>query len=226
VVQVNTQENIPVDKSESSKSGSAEQKQPSSRRLRSAFATVGILLLAPLIAIILTTFVFQSYQVDGQSMQNTLQNNDRLIVWKLPRTWAKITGHQYVPKRGDIVIATESGLLSHGDSVDTKQIVKRVIGLPGERVVYKNGAYTVYNATYPKGFDPDTTLAYGKSNTALLNDPTGTTVDITLNDHQLFISGDHRANSLDSRYFGPVNTNQIIGTLAVRILPLSQIKRF
>ena len=118
--------------------------------LHSLFSTVGILLLAPLIAVLLTLFVFQSYQVDGPSMETTLQNNDRLIVWKLPRTWARVTGHQYVPGRGDIIILNESGLSTYGSNSDTKQLVKRVIGLPGDRVVIKTpNTPTAFNPMQP-----------------------------------------------------------------------------
>src|SRR5258708_7094141 len=56
--------------------------------LRSILTTLAILILAPLIAFALTAFIFQSYQVDGSSMETTLQNQDRLIVLKLPRTWS------------------------------------------------------------------------------------------------------------------------------------------
>ncbi len=199
--------------------------KPQKGQLRNTLATIGILLLAPILAILLTVFVFQSYQVDGPSMQNTLHNNDRLIVWKLPRTWARITGHQYVPKRGDIVIVNQPDLTACGQS-EGKQIVKRVIGLPGDHVVYKNGKYTVYNAAHPNGFDPDTALPYGSENTALLGDPRGLHVDVTLSKTQLFISGDHRADSCDSRYFGPIETDQIIGKLVARIFPVQNAKIF
>ncbi|HSX30940.1 MAG TPA: signal peptidase I [Candidatus Saccharimonadales bacterium] len=192
-------------------------------KLRSTLSTVGILLLAPIIAILLTAYVFQSYQVDGPSMQNTLHNNDRLIVWKLPRTWAHITGHQYVPKRGDIIILTESGLSNYGDSQDTKQLVKRVIGLPNDHIVIKNDVITVYNKEHPNGFQPDKTLPYGKNGAI---PPTMNNIDITLNDHQLYVCGDNRGDSLDSRIFGPINTNQVIGKLVARIFPLSGAERF
>ncbi len=191
--------------------------------MRSTLGTIGILLLAPIIAIMLTMFVFQSYQVDGPSMQNTLHNNDRLIVWKLPRTWAKITGHQYVPKRGDIVILTESGLSNYGDTQDTKQLVKRVIGLPGDHIVIKDGAITVYNHQYPNGFKPDTTLPYGKNGAIPSTD---NNEDVTLSSTQLFVCGDNRGDSLDSRIFGPIETKQIIGKLVARIYPLSVAERF
>lgn len=198
--------------------------QPSaSHRIKSTVSTFAILLLAPLIAILLTAYVFQSYQVDGPSMQQTLHNNDRLIVWKLPRTWARITGHQYVPKRGDIIILTESGLSSYGDSQDTKQLVKRVIGLPGDHVVIKDNVITIYNKEHPNGFQPDATLPYGKNGAI---PATTNNVDVTLSSTQLFVCGDNRGDSLDSRIFGPIETKQVIGKLVARIYPLSQAERF
>lgn len=181
-----------------------------------AASTIGVLLLAPVIAILLTLFVFQSYQVDGPSMQNTLHNKDRLIVWKFPRTLARITGHQYVPNRGDIVVLTASGLSNFGDTQNTKQIIKRVIGLPGDHVVVKNGVVTIYNWQHPNGFDPDKTLPYGQ------NDAIPTTdhdVNVTLSSTQIFVCGDNRGDSLDSRWLGPIQTNQVIGKLAVRLYP-------
>ena len=200
-----------------------ETPAPEAHRIRSTLSTVGILLLAPLIAILLTAYVFQSYQVDGPSMQNTLHNNDRLIVWKLPRTWARITGHSYVPKRGDIIILTESGLSNYGDAADTKQLVKRVIGLPGDHIVIKDNVITIYNAAHPNGFQPDNTLPYGKNGAI---PPTNNNVDVTLSSSQLFVCGDNRGDSLDSRIFGPIEVNQVIGKLAVRIFPISQAERF
>ena len=143
----------------------------------------------------------------------------------MSRTWSRLTHHQYVPNRGDIIIVSESDLSACGQT-GSRQIVKRVIGLPGEHVVYKNGAYTVYNAAHPNGFDPDTTLPYGKANTGLFSDPGSANVDITLSSTQIFVSGDHRADSCDSRALGPVETSQIIGKLVARILPLSQAEKF
>jgi len=156
-------------------------------------------------------------------MQNTLHNGDRLIVWKLPRTWARITGHQYVPKRGDIIILTESGLSNYGDAQDTKQLVKRVIGLPGDRIVIKNNVITVYNKQHPNGFKPDTALPYGKNGAI---PPTTNNLDITLSSTQLFICGDNRPDSLDSRIFGPIETKQVVGKLVARIFPLQDIEKF
>ncbi|QQS19295.1 signal peptidase I [Candidatus Saccharibacteria bacterium] len=191
--------------------------------VRSTLSTIGILLLAPLIAVGLTIFVFQSYQVDGPSMETTLQHNDRLIVWKLGRTWSRITGNQYVPNRGDIIILNETGLSNYTAGDDAKQLVKRVIALPGERIVIENNVVTVYNKDYPEGFQPDTTLPYGKDGAI---PPTMNNLDVRLSETELFVCGDNRPNSLDSRTFGPIQTDQVVGKLVARIFPINNFKKF
>ena len=184
------------------------------------FSTFAILGAALLTALFIITFVFRSYQVDGPSMENTLQNADKLIIWKVPRSWAKISHHDYIPGRGDIIVFTENGLSEYGQQ-DSKQLIKRVIGLPGERVVVKDGYITVYNNQHPQGFSPDKTLPYGKNIPITPGD-----VDVTLGPHQLFMSGDNRPDSLDSRAFGPINASQIIGKLVLRVFPVGQAKTF
>jgi signal peptidase I len=141
----------------------------------------------------------------------------------VPRTWARITGHDYIPKRGDIVIFSESGLSQFGQE-DTKQLIKRVIGLPGDRIVVSGGVYTIYNKQHPNGFDPDKTLSYfnyGKDMPVTSGD-----IDVTLGADQLFVSGDNRPDSLDSRAFGPIDANQIIGKLVLRVFPINQAEAF
>lgn len=193
---------------------------------RNVISTFLVLLLAPIVAVVLTLFVFQSYQVDGPSMMPTLQNNDRLVVLKLPKTWSRLTGHPYIPHRGDIIIFTEKNLSALGASVP-KQLVKRVIGLPGDRVVIKDDKITIYNSQNPNGFDPDTTLPYGL-NAAEASSVSVTTgnVDIIIPPGQVYVCGDNRTNSLDSRYFGTVPANEIVGKLVLRIFPLSTSKVF
>jgi signal peptidase I len=188
---------------------------------RELLSTLTIILAAFVIALLLIGYVFQSYAVDGRSMQNTLHNNDRLIVWKVPRTWARITGHQYVPKRGDIIIFNQSGLADYGQP-NERQLIKRVIGEPGDHVVVKNGKITVYNSAHPSGFNPDTTLPYGAHGMPYTNGD----INVTLSANQLFVCGDNRPDSLDSRTFGPINTDQVVGKLLLRILPFSQAERF
>jgi len=189
--------------------------------LREVLSTIGVLIAALSVALALIAFVFQSYQVSGPSMEQTLQDQDRLIVWKLPRTWARVTGHAYLPHRGDVVIFTQSNLAQYGQE-NTKQLIKRVIGLPGDRIVVANNVITVYNKEHPKGFQPDKTLPYGSH----ITEPAQQEVDVTLGKNQLFVCGDNRTNSLDSRFFGPISANQLIGKLVMRVLPLNQAERF
>lgn len=178
------------------------------------------MLTAPLIAIFLTIFVFQSYQVDGESMETTLSHNDRLIVWKLPKTWSRITGHDYIPKRGDVVVFTEPNLGRHGQDPG-KQLIKRVVGLPGERVVINDGVLTVYSDEHPGGFQPDKTLPYGD-----IIGETPMDGEWEVGEGHVFVVGDNRGNSLDSRTFEAIDANNIVGKLAVRVLPINEIKKF
>ena len=164
-------------------------------------------------------FLIRTYQVDGQSMETTLQNGDRLIIDKVPRSLSRITDHAYIPHRGDIVIFNQSGLVI--GLAGEKQLIKRVVGLPGERVVVKNGNLVIYNQAYPGGYDPDTIGLYHTNALA-----TPGNLDITLKAGEVFVCGDNRANSEDSRYFGPVSVDKIVGKLAVRVWPLSKVQRF
>jgi signal peptidase I len=153
-------------------------------------------------------------------MQNTLHNSDRLIVWKVPVTLAHITHHPYIPNRGDIIVFNQRGLSEFGES-NEKQLIKRVIGLPGDRVVVKDNKITIYNNSNPDGFEPDKTLPYGKN-----IPPTSGKVHITLGKYQIFVCGENRPNSLDSRAFGPISANDIIGKLVLRIIPIGDAKAF
>ncbi len=202
----------------------AEATPPASGHSREGFksvvSTILILLAAPLIALSLTAFVFQSYEVDGPSMSTTLENHDRLIVLKTARTWARITGHTYIPHRNDIVIFIKRGLIDENRGQD-KQLIKRVVGLPGDHVVVNDGILTIYNKDHPEGFQPDKTYSYGSVITT-----TPGSVDIVVPAGEIFVCGDNRVNSLDSRIFGTVPAKDIVGKLSVRILPFSQAKKF
>lgn len=195
-------------------------KEPKSSKLKGIVSTLAILLIAPLLALTITAFVFQSYEVDGPSMQTTLENRDRLIIWKVPRTWARLTHNDYIPKRGDVVVFVKRGLYE-GNSDKEKQLIKRVIALPGERVTVKDGVVTVYNNEHKDGFDPDKTLPYG----SVIKSTEGN-VDVTVPAGEVFVCGDNRSNSLDSRYFGPIPAKDIVGKLVARILPLGDAEKF
>lgn len=190
--------------------------------IKSILTTVAILLIAPILAIFITSFVFQSYEVDGPSMEPTLQDKDRLIVWKAGRSWSKLTGDAYIPPRSTVIVFIKRGLFDFNSGKE-KQLIKRVIGLPGDRVVIKDGQVTVFNDEHVNGFNPDELLDHG------LEAPPGPTegnVDITVGANEVFVLGDNRSNSLDSREFGTIPADDIVGTLSARILPLSEAQKF
>lgn len=189
--------------------------------IKSIVSTISILLLAPLLALAITAFMFQSYEVDGPSMESTLQTKDRLIVWKFGHTMSRISGKPYIPERGSIVVFVRKGSYDFGSDKE-KQLIKRVIALPGERVVVKDGVVTVYNDENPNGFNPDETLNISST---LSGDTVGED-DRIIGENEIYVMGDHRNNSLDSRSFGPVTSSDIVGTLTARILPLSGAKKF
>lgn len=201
--------------------GDMSERHRSGEGWRSVVSTLLILIAAPLVALALTAFVFQSYEVDGPSMETTLHNQDRLIVVKAPKTWARITHKDYLPKRGDIIIFVEHNMQKYGSSQPDKQLIKRVIGLPGDRVVIRDGKITIYNKKFPDGFDPDATSSWGK-----VIQTTSGDVDTTIQKGQVFVCGDNRINSLDSRYFGPISSGDIVGKLALRVFPLNQAEVF
>lgn len=187
-------------------------------KLRSVLSTIFLFLLAPLIAFLISMFVIQSYQVEGRSMESTLQDQDRLIVNKSPRTWSRLTGHSYIPHRGDIIIFNQ-GEVTAGSK--PKQLIKRVIGIPGERVVIEGGKVTVYNQQNPSGFNPDTSGIYEIQARHTPGD-----VDLVVGEAEVFVCGDNRTNSEDSRYFGPIRAEQIVGKLSLRVLPLNKARNF
>ncbi len=199
----------------------APQRQRSRDGWKNTLSTIFILIAAPLVAIALTSFVFQSYEVDGPSMESTLDNRDRLIVWKMPHTLSRITGHDYIPKHGDVIVFTKHGLADFGEHGD-KQLIKRVIGLPGDRVVVRDGAITLYNKGHPDGYNPDTTGKYRLDE----GQATAGNVDVTVPEGEVFVSGDNRMNSLDSRAFGTVPSKDLVGELVFRIFPFNKAKHF
>lgn len=172
-------------------------------------------------AALLNAFVFQSYYVDGSSMEPALHNNDRLIISKVERTAAGVSGNPYIPKRGQVVVLDESS--NRFTLAQNEQLIKRVIGLPGDTVKIDNGVVTITNRESPNGFNPDDTLE-------LTVDPTfvEAPLEVTVPEGQIFVMGDNRTEggSYDSRAFGPVETSHVLGRLWLRILPLNQMDVF
>lgn len=185
--------------------------------------TIGIFvfILCVLIGtIVINTFIFRSFNVVGPSMEPTMKTGDRLIVNRLPVTWAQLQNQPYVPKRGEIIVFKNP---QYNVGTGDEYIVKRVIGLPGERVTVKNGAITVYNSENPNGFNPDN-LTNGEPGS-----PTSGDVDTLVTEGTLFVAGDHREAdfSFDSRSgLGLIPFYDVVGPVALRIYPFTDIRTF
>jgi signal peptidase I len=192
---------------------------PGIKRWRIFKSTTGLISLVAVTAItcwLILTYVVGFTVVNGISMQPTLYTGNVLVVWKLPQTWAKITSNQYIPKRSNVVIVDDTN--NSGE-----QFVKRVIGLPNDRIYIAGGVVTVYDNKTPKGFDPDN-APYGKD---LI--PTEGSFSGQVGVGQIFVMGDNRAAgaSIDSRSsLGNIPSGNIVGQVVLRVYPFNKIKIF
>lgn len=170
--------------------------------------------------IIINAFVFRSFNVVGPSMQPTLHTGERLIVNRLPVTWSQLQNKSYLPERGQVIVF-KNPHFSRG--IEDEYIVKRVIGLPGERVTLKDGVLRVYNDASPNGFNPDDTF----TDTPAV--PASGQVDVIVPEDELFVVGDNRvANySYDSRSgLGTVPLYDVVGPVGLRIFPFNTFRGF
>lgn len=170
--------------------------------------------------LLINTFVFRSFNVMGPSMEPTMHTGDRLIVNRLPVTWAQLQNKQYVPERGEIIVFKNP---RYHAGFGEEYIVKRVIAFPNERVTVKNGVLTVYNSQHPNGFHPD------DDNNGEPGSPTSGDVDTIVTEGTLFVAGDHREGdySYDSRSgLGLIPYYDVVGPVSARIYPFTQIRLF
>lgn len=153
-------------------------------------------------------------------MTPTLQNNDRLIIEKVSRTFMHIQGKSYIPARGQVVVLDSSFITVSGQH---EQLIKRVIALPGETITIKDGIVTVKNAEHPQGFNVDAALGLNLAPT-YISQP----YEATIPADEVFVMGDNRAEggSHDSRMFGPVHSKDLEGRLWARILPVDKAQVF
>lgn len=170
--------------------------------------------------LLINTFIFRSFNVLGPSMEKTLFTGDRLIISRLPVTWAQLQNKEYIPERGQVIVFKNPNYTPNSPE---EYIVKRVIAFPGERVTVKDGILTVYNKQFPKGFHPD------DANHGEPGSPTSGDVDTLVTDGSLFVAGDHRQGSysLDSRSgLGLIPYYDIVGPVGLRIYPFNKIRTF
>ncbi len=183
-------------------------------RLTARYLGWTIIGTAAMTGIVLTVnaFFVQIGTVSGDSMVAALEDGQQIVINKTPVTAARFNHTRYVPGRGDVVVAspnfgTVDVSLRQGDN---SLIVKRVVGLPGERITVKGQRVTVYNEAHPNGFDPQAGASWAAAIQAEASDDD---VDVTLGENELFLMGDNRPVSIDSRMNGPISTSQVVGVV-------------
>ncbi len=181
---------------EANESRQEQQKSPA----REVLSTILYLTVVVLVAYLIVTFVGQRTEVNGASMENTLDNGDNLIVDKISYRFGS-------PKRFDVVV------FPYPQDPSTF-FIKRVIGLPGETVqIDANGRIYINGQVLEENFGREAI-----SNPGLAENP------IQLGQDEYFVMGDNRNNSMDSRdaRVGPIKGRSMIGRAFLRIWPLNK----
>ncbi|MFA7314527.1 MAG: signal peptidase I [Candidatus Magasanikbacteria bacterium] len=164
---------------------------------------IKIAFLAGITIFVIRAFIFKPFYVKGKSMEPTFYEQDYLII-------DEISYRFHEPKRGEMVVLHSP--------ISTDFYLKRIIGLPGERVKIENGKVVVYNDDNPKGMILNETYLNEVS--------TAGSVSFTLGDDKYFVLGDNRNASFDSRSFGAISRDSIVGKVWLRSWPVSRISSF
>ncbi len=173
--------------------------RPVAEGIRTVLIVVGL-------AYVLRLAVFQPYIVEGASMAPYFSTHDYLIVDKLSYNFG-------TPDRGDIIV------FRYPNDPRTNY-VKRIIGLPGEQVVIENGRVRIINAQNPAGFELEESFYLDETVKTTL--PAASRSEFTVTPDHYFVMGDNRAASSDSREWGLLPRENVVGRVAVKAYPLSQ----
>lgn len=162
-----------------------------------AWEWVKALAIAVALAFLIRTFLFTPVIVEGASMAPTLLDNDRMIVTKIGDL-----------NRFDVVVfhATEEA-----------DYIKRIIGLPGDRVEYKNDVLYINGTVYEEPY-------LDEYKNELKQGPYTYDFSTTVPKDSLFVMGDNRRNSKDSRDIGAIPMEKVIGTTSIIYWPIQEIK--
>ena len=154
---------------------------------------------ALLVAFIIKTFLLQAFYIPSLSMAPTLKVNDRVLVNKLSYDLHDV-------HRGDLVVFESPP----NEGSQTKDLIKRVIGLPGETVESRDGQILINGQVLEEPYlGPDVT--------------TGPLEKVTVPADHLWVMGDNRPNSRDSRFFGAIPESLVIGRAFVRVWPVTAL---
>jgi len=164
---------------------------------------VKVAVLAAVVIVFIRHFLFKPFYVRGASMEPNFYNKEYLIIDELSYRLRD-------PQRGEVVVFEYSG-------TPKDYFLKRIVGLPGERVKVSDGQVIVYNKEYPEG------LALKE---IYLTDSLATAGEriISLKQDEYFVLGDNRPNSFDSRRFGAVVKDQFVGRAIFRGWPFNRIE--
>jgi signal peptidase I len=182
----------------------------------------GLLLTALVIAVVIKTFLIQPFWIPSESMLPAIEVNDRVMVNKLAYKWGE-------PQRGDVVVfrdpreedleesIPEAVIRSVLEAVGIRtrgrdDLIKRVIGLPGDTIEVKDNHVVVNGTPLEEEYLEDVFMP---------DEPA-----ITLGDEEVFVMGDNRNASFDSRRFGPIPLEDLVGQAFVTIWPLSRFGGF
>lgn len=161
---------------------------------------VKILVLALVIIVPFRMFIAEPFVVSGSSMLPNFHNNDYLIIDRISYR----TGE---PQRGDVIVLKYPR--------DNRQyFIKRIIGLPGERVKIQQGYVLVYNQQNPDGLRLNEPYLSSQAETI------GRSDTVTLGEGQYFVLGDNRTGSSDSRVWGVLPRENIVGRAWLRVFPV------
>ena len=167
--------------------------------------TIKVIIISLVIIIPVRYFLIQPFYVKGASMEPNFYDHEYLIIDEISYRLDK-------PQRGDVVVFRPPNNPS-------QFYIKRIIGLPGETIKIEQGKIIIINPENPQGFQLSEQIY-------LPNTQTQGSQQVTLGPDQYYLLGDNRSSSLDSRIFGPVKKDNIIGRVWIRGWPFSRITVF
>jgi signal peptidase I len=170
------------------------------RRHRALFDWVVVIVVALLVAFLVRTFVLAHFVVDGTSMYSTLHDDDRVFVNKL-------SYRLHDPNRGDVVVL-------HQDSgASTRDLIKRVIALPGETIEIQSCQVLIDGQPLEEPYLDPEVVAPGNCG--------GDLAPVIVPEEHVYVMGDNRGGSQDSRALGPIEEDDLVGRAFVVFWPQS-----
>jgi signal peptidase I len=176
---------------------------------RAVREVVETLLLAALI-FFLVRLVVLNFRVDGESMLPNLDDGEMLLVNRNAYQYYDIGGNRYYPfdppERGDVIVFDPP-------TGSDKPYIKRIIGLPGEEVTFGDGHVFIDGQPLAEDYIQDRTRCGARSDNC----------DVVVPEGYVYVLGDHRSNSSDSRVFGPVPVGNVVGKAWFTYWPVGDV---